>query len=375
MRACNLPAHFFLTSPGAYFYLVLHATLFTDVSFITFAYRRLCRRAVVPLRLPSRRRHSCPLPNRFRTQTTFVDNVLSVDVRYHEGPHPHTRYRQASASLMGALPPPGPCNPGHTSREMAAHGKTTTTAGFCSTPSSIGMTTNPADYLAAGWWLRLSVRRTPLRPSNTPRAGVFVDGPETRPPPDRPNLPLTGHGHLHRRRWRPSTRTTTGRDWGKELVGSSEMTEFAGVIAFTRRLRQQAHHRLPRVSRGRSRTSPGRHLYPILSWRRSRSRIVAVRLRPVLFPHPSNAKGRIRGYRDQRHAFRTQYHDLRRDVARPVLEHTGRRRPPPPRSRIERCFISPKMMARVGRFTGIFDALTPANDHAHPMTAMWTIRN
>ena len=26
-----------------------------------------------------------PTPQPFRTQTTFVDNVLSVDVRYHDG--------------------------------------------------------------------------------------------------------------------------------------------------------------------------------------------------------------------------------------------------------------------------------------------------
>ena len=47
-----------------------------------------------------------PTPQPFRTRTTFVDNVLSVDVRYHDG---RTRTLDTVRHLdgdVGAFPPP-----------------------------------------------------------------------------------------------------------------------------------------------------------------------------------------------------------------------------------------------------------------------------
>ena len=57
-----------------------------------------------------------PVPQPFRTQTTFVDNVLSVDVRYHGG---RTRTLDTDRHRDGSwgLYLPRPLQPGHISRE------------------------------------------------------------------------------------------------------------------------------------------------------------------------------------------------------------------------------------------------------------------
>ena len=201
-----------------------------------------------------------PVPQPFRTQTTFVDNVLSVDVRYHDGRTrtlDSERHQQASWGLYL----PRPLQPNHTSREWLLtenhyDGRILLYA------TASWNDDDPADYLAAGWWL--------VYPSGAPHyavefatRGVFIDGPELDParPPD---LPLTGTstyvggaGGLYTYDY--------GRNWD-ELAGSSEITEFAGVISLT------ADFDSKRIAGclGCLRPieiSPGRHLYPILSWR------------------------------------------------------------------------------------------------------------
>ena len=201
-----------------------------------------------------------PTPQPFRTRTTFVDNVLSIDVRYHEGRTrtlDTVRHQQASWGLYL----PRPLQPGHTSRELLLSENHYDGRILLYTVVDWD-DDNPADYLAAGWWL-VYPSGAPYYAVESATRGVFVDGPELDParPPD---LPLTGTatyiggaGGLYTYNY--------GRNWG-ELAGSSEMTEFAGVIAFTadfdsRRITGCLGCLEP------IETSPGRHLYPILSWR------------------------------------------------------------------------------------------------------------
>ena len=201
-----------------------------------------------------------PTPQPFRTQTTFVDNVLSVDVRYHDG-RTRTldtiRHRQASWGLYL----PRPLQPNHSSREWLL------TENYYDGRILLYTVVDwddddPADYLAAGWWL-VYPSGAPYYAVESATRGVFVDGPELDParPPD---LPLTGtatyvggSGGLYTYNY--------GRDWG-ELAGSSEMTEFAGVIALTADFDSKRITGCLGCLRPIE-TSPGRHLYPILTWR------------------------------------------------------------------------------------------------------------
>ncbi len=202
-----------------------------------------------------------PVPQPFRTPTSFVDNVLSVDVRYHDGRTrtlDTVRHQQASWGLYL----PRPLQPGHTSREWLLTENHYDGRILLYTVVDWD-DDNPADYLAAGWWL--------VYPSGAPHLaveyatrGVFVDGPELDParPPD---LPLTGTatyiggtGGLYTYNY--------GRDWGEELAGSSERTEFAGVISFTADFAGKRITGCLGCLRPIE-TSPGRHLYPLLSWR------------------------------------------------------------------------------------------------------------
>ena len=201
-----------------------------------------------------------PVPQQFRTQTTFVDNVLSVDVRYHDG---RTRTLDTARNQDGSwglyLPPP--LQPNHSSREWILSDNYYD--GRIMLYAVVSWNDDdPADYLAAGWWL-VYPRGAPVHAFEYATRGVFLDGPELDPasPPD---LPLTGTatyvggaGGLYTYNY--------GRNWG-ELAGSSEYTEFQGTIAFT------ADFGSKRIAGclGCLRPigiDPGRHLYPFVSWR------------------------------------------------------------------------------------------------------------
>ncbi|MDE0330610.1 MAG: hypothetical protein OXL41_01965 [Nitrospinae bacterium] len=200
-----------------------------------------------------------PAPQPFRTQTTFVDNVLSVDVRYHDGRTrtlDTVRHHEASWGIYL----PRPLQPNHSSREwLLAENHYDGRILLYAVASWDD--TDPADYLAAGWWL-VYPPGAPIRAFESATRGVFIDGPEldSANPPD---LPLTGtatyvggSGGLYTYNY--------GRNWG-ELAGSTEYTEFAGPVSLT------ADFGNKRITGCMGclepiETAPGRHLFPAVPW-------------------------------------------------------------------------------------------------------------
>ena len=196
----------------------------------------------------------------FRTHTTFVDHVLSVEVSYHDG---RTRTLDTVRHLDGTWGRflPRPVQPGHSSREWILaenhyDGRILAYAAISWNDA------DPADYLAAGWWL-VYPPGVPVWRVESATRGVFLDGPELDPA-NPPNLPLAGTatyvggmGGLYTYSY--------GRALG-ELAESADVTEFVGQVVLT-------------ADFDRSRlagclgclepieTDPGRHLYPILTWR------------------------------------------------------------------------------------------------------------
>ncbi|MYD94824.1 MAG: hypothetical protein F4Y02_14280, partial [Chloroflexi bacterium] len=129
-----------------------------------------------------------PEPQQFRTSTSFVDGVLSVDVPASGG-RTRTldtiRHREASWGRFLSRP----VQPNHSSREWLLaenhyDGKILVYAVVSWNDA------DPADYLAAGWWLTYPPD-VPYWKFESATRGVFLDGPEVDParPPD---LPLTG---------------------------------------------------------------------------------------------------------------------------------------------------------------------------------------
>ena len=201
-----------------------------------------------------------PEPQPFRTRTTFVDNVLSVDVRHHDG---GTRTLDTERHRDGswALYLPRPSQPGHTSREWLLSENHYDGRILLYTVVSWN-DVDPADYLAAGWWLVYPAEAS-YRDFEDATRGVFIDGPELDPatPPD---LPVTGTatyvggaGGLYTYEY--------GRDWG-ELADTSDYTEFVGSMSLTADFDQS---RLTGClgCLDPIEIDPGRHLYPILTWR------------------------------------------------------------------------------------------------------------
>ena len=200
-----------------------------------------------------------PTPQPFRTQTTFVDNVLSIDVRYPDG---RTRTLNTvlhrHASWGHHLP--RPLQPNHSNREWLLTDSHYDGRVLLYAVASWN-DADPADYLAAGWWL-VYPPDTPISDFESATRGVYLDGPEldaARPP----DLPLTGTatyvggaGGLYTYHY--------GSDWG-ELAGSSEYTEFQGPLSLTadfdgNRLIGCLGCLDP------IETAPGRHLSPAVPW-------------------------------------------------------------------------------------------------------------
>ena len=201
-----------------------------------------------------------PEPQPFRTGTTFADGVFSIDVPTQDrGTRTldSVRHREGSWGLFL----PRPVQPGHSSREWLLaenhyDGKILLYAVVSWNDA------DPADYLAAGWWL--------IYPPGVPHwgfeaatRGVFLDGPELNPA-EPPDLPLAGTasyvggmGGLYTYSY--------GRAWD-ELAGSTEITEFTGLVSLIADFDQ---NRLIGClgCLGPIEIVPGQHLYPILSWR------------------------------------------------------------------------------------------------------------
>ena len=201
-----------------------------------------------------------PVPQPFRTGTTFADGVLSVDVPYHDG---RTRTLDTVRHQDGSwgIYLPRPLQPGHSSREWLL--SENHYDGRILLYATVSWNdADETDYLAAGWWL-VYPPGAPIRAFESATRGVFLDGPELDPasPPD---LPLTGTatyvggaGGVYTYNY--------GRNWG-ELADSSEFTEFAGPISLTADFdRNRLTGCLGCV--GPIEIDPGRHLYPIVTWR------------------------------------------------------------------------------------------------------------
>ena len=201
-----------------------------------------------------------PVPQPFRAQTSLVDGVLSVTVPTPDGQArtlDTVRHQDGSWGIYL----PRPLQPGHSSREWLLSDNHYD--GRILLYATVSWdNADETDYLAAGWWL-VYPPGAPYWAVESATRGVFLDGPELDParPPD---LPLTGTatyvggaGGLYTYQY--------GRNWG-ELAGSSEYTEFAGPISLTADFdRNRLTGCLGCV--GPIGIDPGRHLYPIVTWR------------------------------------------------------------------------------------------------------------
>ncbi|MCY4485923.1 MAG: hypothetical protein OXF11_02270 [Deltaproteobacteria bacterium] len=305
-----------------------------------------------------------PAAQPFGARTTFVDNVLSVDVRYHDG-RTRTLDTVRNYEAEWGLLLPQPSQPGHTSREWLLSenhydGKIMLYAVVSWNDA------DPTDYLAAGWWLvyppGVSYQRV-----GTAAMGVFIDGPELDPaaPPD---VPLTGTatfvggaGGLYQYYY--------GRAWG-ELADESEYTEFQGPISLTANFDEKEITGclgcLDEIE-----TTPGRHLFPIVS-----SRSPDVTALPadydLHFAASFDAKG---AFEDTditvTHPERTiaAFAGTWRGQFSNVSDVDGN-----PRRVVGSTEVQfAETDGSFGRFVGIFDALTPATiepDEGSPVTEM-----
>ena len=195
----------------------------------------------------------------FRTGTTFTDGVFSVDVPTPDG-RTRTLNTVRDIEWTSALFLPRPIQPGHSSREWILADGHYDGRMFLYALASWN-DADPTDYLAAGWWLTYPPD-VPYWEFEAATRGVFLDGPELDParPPD---LPLTGTaayaggmGGLYTYHY--------GRAWGA-LAGSTDVTEFSGPVAliadFDRNRLAGCLGCLEPIE-----TVPGRHLAPAVPW-------------------------------------------------------------------------------------------------------------
>ena len=200
-----------------------------------------------------------PEPQPFRAQTSFADGVLSIDVPTPGGP---TRTldtgRDVDLTWAGFLP--RPVLPNHSSREWILVDNHYDGRVLLYALASWNAD-DPADYLAAGWWL-IYPPDIPFEEYESAVRGVFVDGPELDPA-NPPDLPLAGTatyvggmGGLYTYNY--------GRAWD-ELAGSTEVTEFAGQVSLTADF---GENRLTGCLGCLEpiETAPGRHLFPAVPW-------------------------------------------------------------------------------------------------------------
>ena len=200
-----------------------------------------------------------PAPQPFRTQTTFVDGLLSIDVRYHDD---RTRTLDTARNREGTwvLHLPRPTQRNHSSREWLLAENHYDGKILLYTVASWN-DADPTDYLATGWWL-VYPPDAPVWAFESATHGVFLDSPELDParPPDLPVAGTASYvgsaGGLYTYQY--------GRDWG-ELAEFSEYTEFAGMISLTadfddNRLSGCLGYLEP------IETAPRRHLYPAVPW-------------------------------------------------------------------------------------------------------------
>ena len=208
-----------------------------------------------PVEIPTLTPESQP----FRTATSFVEGVFSVDVQLPDGgTRTLNTIRDFDATWARFLP--RPLQPNHSSREWLLANNHYDGLVFLYAVVDWN-NADPTDYLAAGWWL-IYPPDVPFDEIEAAARGIFLDGPELDPgyPPD---LPVAGTatyigamGGLYTYNY--------GRAWG-DLAGSDEVAEFTGSLSLT-------------ADFGQSRlagclgclkpieTAPGRHLHPAVPW-------------------------------------------------------------------------------------------------------------
>ena len=269
-----------------------------------------------------------PEPQPFRTQTSFAGGVLSIDVPTPGG-QTRTLDTVRDVDLTWGFFLPRPVQPNHSSREWILVDNHYDGRVLLYALASWNAD-DPADYLAAGWWL-VYPPDVPFEAYESATRGVFVDGPELDPahPPD---LPLAGTatyvggmGGLYMYNY--------GRAWD-ELAGSTEVTEFAGQVSLTADFDQdrltgclgclepiETAHRSPSLS---GRTVAG-----------TRSHGVARRLRCALRSLVWRKRG-LRGSHGHRRPSGPHHRAQRRDVAGAVLKRSGCGRQSPACGRLDR---------------------------------------
>ncbi len=156
----------------------------------------------------------------FKTKTTFKEGVIGVEVREKDGT---TRTLDSALNYQYSttyLPPPA--IPGFSNRAWQltenAHDGRTFVYALVSWDQD-----DPADYLSAGWWLRLPPGVS-FRNRNEAETGVFIDGPEldlSSPP----QLPAEGEATF--------VGTMGGLYRYTSPAGELEDHEFAAVLNLT----------------------------------------------------------------------------------------------------------------------------------------------
>lgn len=208
-----------------------------------------------PVEIPTLTPESQP----FRTGTSFANGVLSIDVPTPNG-QPRTLDTVQDLEFTWARFLSRPVQPNHSSREWLLVDNHYDGRVLLYAVVSWNAT-DSTDYLAAGWWL-LYPPDVPAWAFESATRGVFLDGPELDPA-NPPDLPVTGTatyvggmGGLYTYNY--------GRAWG-ELAESTEVTEFAGPVSLAADFDQN------RITGclgcpGPIETAPGRHLAPAVPW-------------------------------------------------------------------------------------------------------------
>ncbi|MCY4614532.1 MAG: hypothetical protein OXB94_13060 [Nitrospira sp.] len=305
-----------------------------------------------------------PVPQPFRAQTSLVDGVLSVTIPTPDG-QTRTLNTVRDLDATWALFLPRPVQPNYSSREWLLVDNH-----YDGRVMLYALTSwndaDATDYLAAGWWL-IYPPDVPFYAFQSATRGVFLDGPELDPA-NPPDLPLTGTatyvggaGGLYSYQY--------GRSWG-ELADSSEFTEFQGQISLTADFDQ---NRLTGCMGcvAPIETAPGRHLYPAVPWQGPD---------PTALPadydlHFEASFGANGAFEDT--AITVTHPD--RTITTSAGTWQGQFSNVPDVQGNPRRVVGSTDVhfaeddGSQGRFTGIFDALTPPRSHR--LVAMQSIRN
>ena len=177
---------------------------------------------------------------------------------------------------------------------------------------------NPDDYLAAGWWL-IYPPGTPFWKFEDATRGVFIDGPEIDPmnPPDLPidgTAAYTGSsGGLYTYQY--------GGDWGEELKGTTEYTEFAGPLSLEADFSKKMNHGLHGM-RCADPNGAGAASVPRSAMARTGPCCIARRIRCAFLSRVRH-EWCVREQTGFRATPRTKYHCERWNMARAIIERTG----------------------------------------------------